>query len=152
MLKNIVFALSIAYAAMAVMTPASTALAGQGDVKKVAIHVNDNDKAKMNLALNNAANIYKYYKKKGEAVEVRIVAYGPGLHMFRDDTSPVKDRIERMALAQDGLTFAACGNTHRKMSKKEGKKPPILTEAKMVPSGVVELMELQMKGWTYIKP
>lgn len=72
--------------------------------------------------------------------------------MLREDTSPVKDRISRMALAQDGLTFAACGNTHRVMTKKEGKKPKIVEEAKMVPSGVVELMELQMKGWTYVKP
>jgi intracellular sulfur oxidation DsrE/DsrF family protein len=131
------------------VTDASAAHKG---VHKVAIHVNEKDPKKMNMALNNAENIYNYYKSKGQKVEVRLVAYGPGLHMLRSDTSPVKARIERMALGQEGLSFAACGNTHRKMSKKEGKKPPIMSEAKMVPAGVVELMELQEHGWTYVRP
>jgi len=124
----------------------------EGRHVKVAIHVDENDKFKMNMALNNAANVYSYYKSKGDKVDVRIVAYGPGLHMLRKDTSPVKDRIAKMALEQDGLSFAACGNTHRKMSQKAKKDVAILDEAKMVTAGVVELMELQMKGWTYIRP
>jgi intracellular sulfur oxidation DsrE/DsrF family protein len=106
----------------------------------------------MNLALNNAENVIKYYKSKGQEVEIRIVAYGPGLHMFRSDTSPVKARIERMSLALDNITFAACGNTKAKMMKKSGKPVPIISEAKMVVSGVVELVELQRQGWAYIKP
>lgn len=150
-IKTYFFALALAVAAFGVL-PATDGFAGESEVRKVAIHVNDNDPKRMNLALNNAANIHKYYKSKGQKVMVRVVAYGPGLHMFRDDTSPVKARIEQMALGQEGLTFAACGNTHKKMTKKEGKKPPIISEAKMVPSGVVELMELQRQGWTYIKP
>lgn len=130
----------------------SNGFAGDTEVRKVALHVNDNDKKRMNLALNNAENVYKYYKSKGKKVMIRVVAYGPGLHMFRADTSPVKERIARMALALDGLSFAACGNTLRKMTKKEGKKPPIVSEAKMVPSGVIELIELQRQGWSYVKP
>ena len=91
---------------------------------------------RMKITLNNAENVYKYYTLKGEKVLVRIVAYNAGLHMLRDDTSPVKERIARMALLYDGLSFAACGNTYRKMSKKEGKKFPLINEAKVVPSGV----------------
>jgi len=106
----------------------------------------------MNLALNNAENVMKYYKEKGRKVEVRIVAYGPGLNMYREDTSPVKDRIERMSLQYETMSFAACGNTRRKMSEKAGKPIPIISEAKMVPSGVVELIELQYKGWAYVRP
>jgi intracellular sulfur oxidation DsrE/DsrF family protein len=141
----------VAAAFMLGVVSTAPAIAGERQIK-VAIHVDENDKFKMNMALNNAANVYKYYKAKGESVEVRIVAYGPGLHMLRKDTSPVKDRIAKMSLEQEGLSFAACGNTHRKMSQKSKKKVAILDEAKMVPAGVVELMELQMKGWTYIRP
>ena len=65
---------------------------------KVAIQVSQNDKAVMDLALNNAKNIIDYYKGKGETVAIEIVTYGPGLHMLRSDTSPVKDRIAPMAL------------------------------------------------------
>lgn len=130
----------------------SDALAAGKAVHKVALHVNDNDKRRMTITLNNAENIYKYYASKGEKVQVRIVAYNAGLHMLRQDTSPVKERIARMALQYDGISFAACGNTYRKMSKKEGKKFPLINEAKVVPSGVIELIELQEKGWAYVKP
>lgn len=146
------FLMAISVAIVGAVPPMSAVQADHGGNKHVAIHVNENSKAKMNLALNNAANIHKYYKSRGEKVEIRIVTYGPGLHMLRADTSPVKERISSMSMAQDGLTFAACGNTHRGMTRKEGKPPPIVGEAKMVPSGVVELMELQLKGWTYVKP
>lgn len=152
MLGKIRFTLSVIYAAALLCAPVTAVQADHGGNKHVAIHVNENSKAKMNLALNNAANIHRYYKSRGEQVEVRIVTYGPGLHMLRADTSPVKERIAAMSMAQNGLTFAACGNTHRGMTRKEGKAPPIVGEAKMVPSGVVELMELQLKGWTYVKP
>src|ERR1700682_4637782 len=50
---------------------------------RVAIQVDQNDPAVMNLALNNATNIFEHYRTKGEPVEVNIVTYGPGLHMLR---------------------------------------------------------------------
>ena len=133
------------------------ALAGQpaladGKAHYLAIHVDENDKGKMNMALNNAANVTKYYEAKGEKVEIEIVAYGPGLHMYRSDTSPVKDRIAAMSLENENLKFSACGNTMAGMTKKEGKKPNLISEAAVVPSGVVRLMELQEQGWTYVRP
>jgi intracellular sulfur oxidation DsrE/DsrF family protein len=119
---------------------------------KVAIHVDDKDPARMNMALNNIANLRKYYDSKGETVEIELVAYGPGLHMLRADTSPVADRIATMSLEIENLTFSACGNTHAKMSKKAGKDVQLLDEAKTVPSGVVQLISLQEQGYAYIRP
>ena len=55
---------------------------------KVAIQVNQNDKAVMELALDNAKNNIDFYKSRGDPVAVEIVAYGAGLHMLRRDTSP----------------------------------------------------------------
>jgi len=118
---------------------------------KVAIQVSQNDKGAMDLALNNARNIIDYYKGKGETVALEIVTYGPGLHMLRD-TSPVKDRIAPMALENPNLTFIACGNTQANQSKAEGKPVVLLSEAKVMPSGVVRLMELQKQGYAYIRP
>ena len=151
MLNKITAALGAAFLALVILVPAMPAEAGS-DTVKIAIHVDENSKFKMNLALNNAENVIKYYKSKGQDVEIRLVAYGPGLHMFRSDTSPVKARIEKLSLQLDNLTFAACGNTKAKMMKKSGKPVPIMAEAQMVTSGVVELVELQRKGWAYIRP
>jgi intracellular sulfur oxidation DsrE/DsrF family protein len=119
---------------------------------KVAIQVNQNDKAVMDLALNNVRNITEYYKSKGETVAVEVVTYGPGLHMLRADTSPVKDRIAPMSLENPNVIFIACGNTQANQSKAEGKPVTLLSEAKVVPSGVVRLIELQKRGWAYIRP
>jgi uncharacterized protein len=119
---------------------------------KVAIHVDDNDPKVMNLALNNARNVLEYYRKKGEKVVIEIVTYGPGLHMLRADTSPVKQRIAEMSLAASELSFSACANTRAGMSKQEGKEVPLLSEARVVPSGVVRLIDLQEKGYAYIRP
>jgi intracellular sulfur oxidation DsrE/DsrF family protein len=119
---------------------------------KVAIQVDQNDKAVMDLALNNAKNIAEYYKAKNETVAIEIVTYGPGLHMLRSDTSPVKDRIAVLALENSNMTFAACGNTQANQSKAENKPISLISEAKVTPSGVVRLMELQKQGYAYIRP
>ena len=123
-----------------------------GAQHKVAIQVNQNDKAVMDLALNNAKNIADYFKAKGETVAIELVAYGPGLHMLRSDTSPVKDRISVMSLESPNMTFAACGNTQANQAKAENKPVTLIGEAKVTPSGVVRLMELQKQGYAYIRP
>ena len=64
---------------------------------RLILQVNTNDPAMMNLALNNATNVTQYYKDLGEKVTIEIVTFGPGLHMLRDDTSPVKARIKAIS-------------------------------------------------------
>lgn len=139
-------------AMLAVALIAAPLMALAAEVTRVAIHLDENDPALMNMALNNAANIRKHYEGAGQEVEIRIVAYGPGLHMLRADTSPVKDRIAQMSLEMPELSFAACGNTHAGMSRKAGKDVELIEEAEMVPSGAVELIELQKSGWAYLRP
>ena len=64
---------------------------------KLAIHVDVNDPEVMKLAFNNTRNAHELYKEWGEDLAVEIVAYSQGLHMLRDDTSPVKARSRRCA-------------------------------------------------------
>jgi uncharacterized protein len=121
---------------------------------RLVIQVDQNDPAVMNLALNNATNGIEYYRAKGQDVNVDLVTYGPGLHMLRDDTSPVKDRIKQLKdyAFPSTIQFSACGNTKENMEKQEGKPVSIVSNATLVPSGVVHLMELQEKGWSYVRP
>ena len=119
---------------------------------RLILQVNSNEPAMMNLALNNASNVVQYYNDLGEKVSIEVVTFGLGLHMLRDDTSPVKARIEALALSSPEIIFKACGNTRENMSKAENKEIPLISEAKVVKSGVVRVMELQEQGWTYVKP
>jgi len=119
---------------------------------RLILQVNANDPAMMNLALNNATNVAQYYNDIGEKITIEIVTYGPGLHMLREDTSPVKARIKAISASTPSISFAACDNTRENMTRVESKEIPLVTEAKVVKSGVVHVMELQEQGWTYVKP
>jgi len=103
----------------------------------------------MNLALNNAVNVTQYYQQVGEDVKIEVVTFGPGLHMLRDDTSPVKVRIETIALSAPEISFKACGKPPENMQKAENKDIPIIPWAQVVKSGVVHIMQLAERGWTY---
>jgi intracellular sulfur oxidation DsrE/DsrF family protein len=144
----------LATVALLSMAFASTSLAADSKPHRIAIQIDQNDPQIMNLVLNNATNVVEYYRAKNEAVDVDIVAYGPGLHMLRADTSPVQDRVKRLKdMAFPGkIQFSACNNTRQGMEKAEGHAIPILADATVVPSGVVQLMELQEQGWSYIRP
>ena len=143
--------MTIAFLCLAFATSAPAA-----DTKphRVAIQVNQNDPQVMNLALNNATNVLEYYRAKNEEVEIDIVTYGPGLHMLRSDTSPVQDRLKRLKqIAFPGkVQFSACNNTKQGMEKAEGKAISVVSDATIVPSGVVRIMELQEQGWSYVRP
>jgi hypothetical protein len=119
---------------------------------RLILQVNTNDPAAMNLALNNAMNVSQYYKDRGEKVKIEVVTFGAGLNMLREDTSPVKARIETMALSTPEVSFKACGNTQENMRKAEDKEIRIIPQAQIVKSGVVRVMELEEQGWTYVKP
>jgi intracellular sulfur oxidation DsrE/DsrF family protein len=143
----------LATLALMSMAFASAAFA-EGKPHRVTIQIDQNDPALMNMVLNNANNVIEYYRGKDQEVDLDIVAYGPGLHMLRADTSPVADRIKHFKdLVFPGkIQFSACNNTKQSMEKTEGHAISILPEASIVPSGVVHLMELQEQGWSYVKP
>lgn len=149
-LKTKLFPTALVLAGLILAVVVQPALAG--DDHKIVIHVDENDAARMNMALNNASNIDAYYKEKGEEVTIELVTYGPGLVMLIDGKSPVQDRIASFEQNFDNISFRACGNTHRKMSQKAGSEIKLLPQAKMVPSGVVHLSERQEEGWSYIRP
>jgi len=143
----------LATAAALSIALAASALAADGKTHRIAIQVDQNDPAVMNMVLNNATNVIEHYRAKNEDVDVEIVAYGPGMHMLRADTSPVADRIKHLKEMVAGkIQFSACNNTKQSMEKTEGRAVSIVPEATIVPSGVVRLMELQEQGWSYVRP
>ncbi len=119
---------------------------------RIVFQVSQNDPAVMNLIMNNAENLSKYYQSKGETVEMEFVAYGPGLNMVRSDTSPVKDRLAALTSGTKNLVVSGCGNTMSNQSKQENKEITLLPEARVVPTGIGRIVELQEQGWTYVRP
>ena len=140
--------ITAAAAVFAASAPAGAAF----KTHKIALHVDQNDPAIMGLVLNNVANLSTYYSGIGEEATVEVVAYGPGLNMLREDTTPGKARLTSIKQSIPSVIFSACNNTKMAMEKAEGHPITIVPEAHIVPAGVVRLTELQEQGWVYIKP
>lgn len=144
-------AIIVSFAAVALLFAgmSTTILASNDKVHKLVMHVTKGDKRTMNIAINNAVNVTKYYGVGN--VEIEIVANGPGLAMFHK-SSPVQKRLQYLN-SLGNITFGVCKNT---MNKKKYTKADLLPDAfiqsSIVPAGVVRVMELQEKGWSYIRP
>jgi intracellular sulfur oxidation DsrE/DsrF family protein len=145
---------SIASAILLSIAFVTSALAADEKTHRIAIQIDQNDPQVMNLVLNNTTNVIEYYHARNEEVDVEIVAFGPGLHMLRSDSSPVQDRIRRLKdqVFPGKIQFSACNNTKQGMEKAEGHAISVVPEATIVPSGVVRLMELQEAGFSYVRP
>ena len=136
-MKKIISALA---AALAFVIATS---AGAAD-NRVVIQVSDNDSGKWNLALNNARNLQTALGK--DNVDIELVAYGPGIAMLKAD-SLVGNRIEDAG--KDGVRVVACDNT---MKNQKLVKDDMLRGIAYAPAGVVQIMERQKQGWSYIRP
>jgi intracellular sulfur oxidation DsrE/DsrF family protein len=150
--RRSIFKVAVATLAAAPLFGRKAAAADEKKTHKMVIHVDQNDPEIMKLALGNTRNAHDLFTKKGDALEVEIVCYHGGLHMLRDDTSPVKEEIKQTREKVPQVTFGACNNTKNGMEKREGKTITIIPEAHIVPAGVVRIVELEEEGFKYVKP
>lgn len=143
---------SVLFAAALLLIALYSAVAGAAEEKpfaeqRVVLQISDNDPFKQTLVLNVASNLIKHYGP--DKVDVEIVAFGPGLRLMFADNVNV-GRIK--GLDNNGVRFAACSNTMKKMTKKLGKAPAMNPHAVTVDAGVVRILELTGKGYQLIKP
>ncbi len=110
----------------------------------VVIQVSENNPAIWNLALNNAENVQEALGK--DNVNVEIVAYGPGLNMLKFE-SEAAPRLKKASA--NGVGLLACATT---MKKTKVTEKDLASGVKIVPGGVLEIMNKQREGWAYIKP
>ena len=114
---------------------------------KLVLQISDADPTKQTLVLNVASNATKAYG--ADKIDIEIVAFGPGLRlMFADNHN--KGRIS--GLVDNGVRFAACGNTLKKFTKILGEEPEINSQVKMVPGGIVRIIELVNQDYILVKP
>ena len=116
--------------------------------QKVVYHVNNLQTA--NGALRNVKNHLNALGDKN--AEIIVVTHSSGAFAMVDGTKDKKgnsfeDTIQK--LSNRGVKFTICANTIR---GKKIDKNKINLNAKVIPSGVAEVAELQQKGYLYVKP
>ena len=115
---------------------------------KIVLQISDADPTKQTLVLNVANNLMNAYGGP-DSVDIEIVAFGPGLRLMFDDNGN-KGRISD--LTNNGVRFAACGNTIKKMTSLLGHEPKMNNQASVVPAGAESIVELNDLGYTQLKP
>ncbi|MGD8795730.1 MAG: hypothetical protein PVH51_02685 [Thiohalophilus sp.] len=117
------------------------------------VHVPQSDPASFKQAINIMNNIPKQLGP--DNVRIELVAQGPGLQLLTKK-SPEAERIKSVIVQGEstmggGVQFSACGTTIAGIKKRTGKEPELIEGVKVVPGGVVRVMELHEQGCSYIR-
>ncbi len=78
--------------------------------------------------------------------KLEVVCHNNGITFLQSATSKQSKAIT--ALKAKGVDFAACENT---MKERKIEKMDIVSEARFVPAGIIEIADKQHKKWAYIK-
>ena len=136
--------LGIALVGIIATAPLSSNAQAPAAKQRVVIQVSDAEPGKWKLALSNAKNVQQDLGKQN--VEIEIVAYGPGIAMLKLESEAGNGISEVMA---DGVRVVACENT---MRNQKLKREDMQGGISYVGAGVVEIMQKQREGWSYIRP
>jgi len=114
--------------------------------RKFVFPITKDERSEINHVLSSANNVMKFYGP--EKVEVVIVAYSKGIKAVMNNKDiEIKKRVE--ALLTYEVEFIACGNT---MQTLKIDKTELIDGVEVVTAGIVELIERQLRGYTYIRP
>ncbi|MFV0423375.1 DsrE family protein [Oleidesulfovibrio sp.] len=111
----------------------------------IVFHVDLFDDTRLGLALTNIDNYLNALS--GKEFETVMVVNGPAVQLFKADGGAHAEQITR--LQQRGVSFRLCANALRKFDIAEAALVP---GCAVVPAGIVEIVELQQKGFAYVKP
>lgn len=119
---------------------------------RLVMSINSDDPTTMRAVVSTALNLPRYYQTINEDVSIEIVAYNAGLHMFRRDTSPIKDLLQTLRMANPGVVrFVVCELTKAGMERSEGRQMSLIDNVDILPSGPARVIELQEAGWSYLR-
>ncbi|MGB9806164.1 MAG: DsrE family protein [Thermoproteota archaeon] len=111
---------------------------------KVIFHVDVDSSSILSMALKNVGNLLRY--SNGTNKEVGIVANGSAVRLFQKGT-PYENELKE--LFNKGVKIYSCNVSLETLNIK---KDHVLEICEVVPSGVVKIVELQERGYAYIKP
>jgi intracellular sulfur oxidation DsrE/DsrF family protein len=123
------------------------ALAGKVDPNKVVLHLDDNDPAQFSATLDLAD---KLLARRGARGRVEVVVNSYGLNLLRQDTSPYRERIERMLAQHPNLGFTACNQTIARLNR-EGVQVKLLPGVHVGSAAINEILNRLKQGWVYVK-
>ena len=111
----------------------------------IVIHISSSFAASHQAALNYTKIIRGKY---GDKANIVVVANGPGI-AFVNSKNKFKNSIK--SLHKDSIPTFACNSTIQHLIR-NNKEIPIVEEVQIVPFGILKVIELQEKGYLYLRP
>jgi uncharacterized protein len=120
------------------------------DVMKVSLkavfHLDLDQEDRLILALTNIKNLFK--EIPAQQCEISVVANGKAVNLFKK--SQVADHAKTIEeLHASGVHFKICNNA---LTAHQIRKEDLIDVYEIVPAGILEIINLQQKGFAYIKP
>ncbi|MEZ4910259.1 MAG: DsrE family protein [Saprospiraceae bacterium] len=126
----------------------STFIIGQGNAvvsnkkHKIIFQMASKDTTDHSALIRQLNNLKKLAPKS----QLEVVCHGPGLQLIHKEKSNYTRQVE--SLISNGVDFVACEFT---MQQKKVKKEQLIAKTRTVPGGILEIVEKEEKGWSYIK-
>lgn len=125
--------------------------AGTAGAWRVVMHMNTTDPYVQKTLLDETENLLKSFRDHPQAVQVEIVAYGPGVDFLVDGESPYASRIGSLQEKYPSLSFTVCGRTIKRLAETRGHDIKLLPHTYVAGSGIGRIIERQKEGWHYIR-
>src|SRR5215831_7198457 len=116
-------------------------------VHRIVIQVNEDNPQLWNLMLNNIGNLIGAMGK--EHVDIKVIAYGPGINMFKKGSSVVERLDSLKQFAGSSVGYTVCSNTMKAMKVE---RQDIVGLVDDFYPGIVRVVELQEQGYVYLRP
>lgn len=114
----------------------------KAQVHKIVFQMVSKDTADHNAMVRQIFNI----QKLAPGSNIEVVCHGPGISFIHKEKSMVLTKLAE--LANSKVDIVACEFT---MQQKNIKREQLMDQCRTVPGGILEIVEKQEKGWSYIK-
>lgn len=110
--------------------------------RKVVMQVNSSD----TLVYKSLGKQLHHMREADPTIQIEVVCHGPGMDLLQlKNQEKLQKQLDE---AKGHLSFVACENT---MKEKKIEKASLATNIVFVPAGLIEVIDKQSLGWSYIK-
>ena len=135
-MKNYLFLLAVALIF-------STDINAQKKQHKIIFDISSSDTADHSTVIRQVNNVLK----ASPQTKIEVVFHGKAVYALVKEKTTLNDKIDEL-VNKKNVVIAACNNSLIRLNIS---KNDLLSSASVVPVAMLELMDKQEKGWSYIK-
>ena len=135
-MKNYLFLLAVALIF-------STDINAQKKQHKIIFDISSSDTADHSTVIRQVNNVLK----ASPQTKIEVVFHGKAVYALVKEKTTLNDKIDEL-VNKKNVVIAACNNSLIRLNIS---KDELLSSAIVVPVAMLELMDKQEKGWSYIK-